>query len=137
MRKSSLSAWFYLLMVFAAGAALGVVSDRLYTAKTVIAKSKPTAAEFRQRYIDELRTRLKLDAKQVVQLSDILDVTDKRMQDLHERYRPDMTAIHKSQVDQVHAILTDAQRAEYDKMRKERQLKREAEEAKEKAKTKS
>ncbi|MCU1258704.1 MAG: hypothetical protein JWO80_1589, partial [Bryobacterales bacterium] len=33
--------------------------------------------------------------------------------------------------------LKDTQRAEYDKMRKERQLKREAEEAKEKAKTKS
>jgi hypothetical protein len=122
------SALIYLLMVFIAGAALGVVSDRLYTAKSVIAKSKPTAAEFRQRYIEELRTRLKLDAKQVTRLSEILDDTDKRMQELHERDRPDMIAIHKDQVDQVHAILTEPQRTEYDKMRKERQKRREAEE---------
>jgi uncharacterized membrane-anchored protein YhcB (DUF1043 family) len=134
MRKSSFSAWVYLLMVFAAGTALGVVSDRLYTAKSVIAKSKPTAAEFRQRYVDELRTHLKLDAKQVTELSAILDDTDKRMQDLHEHYRPDMTAIHQDQVEKVHAILTEPQRAAYDKMRKERQRQREAEE---KAKNKS
>jgi hypothetical protein len=56
------------------------------------------------------------------------------MQELHERYRPDMTAIHKDQVDRVHAILSDTQRTTYDKMRKERQKQREAEE---KAKNKS
>lgn len=128
MRRSSFSAWVYLLMVFAAGSALGVVSDRLYTAKSVIAKSKPTAAEFRQRYIDDLRTRLKLTPKQVKQLSQVLDETDKRMKDLHERYRPEMTAIHKDQVDKVHEILDDTQDVAYDKMRQERQRQREAEE---------
>ena len=106
----------------------------------MIANSKAAPknpAEYRRRYIEELRTRLKLDAAQVTQLSEILDTTDRRMQDLHERYRPDMTAIHKDQVKQVHAILTEAQWAEYDKMRKERQQKRDAEEAREKAKNKS
>ncbi len=131
------SAWLYLLMVFAAGAALGVMSDRLYTANTVIAKSKPAAAEYRQRYISELRGRLKLDAKQVDQLSKILDTTDQKMQELHERYRPDMTAIHQDQVNQMHAILTEAQRTEYDKMRAERQKRRDAEEAANKGKNKS
>ncbi len=128
MRRSNLPAWVYLLMVFAAGSALGVVSDRLYTTKSVIANSKAAPrnpAEYRQRYVDELRGRLKLDAKQVVELSGILDTTDKRMQALHEHYRPEMTAIHKDQVDEVHAILTEAQRVEYDKMRQERQKRRE------------
>jgi hypothetical protein len=128
MRKSSFSAWVYLLMVFAAGSALGVVSDRLYTAKSVIAKSKPSASEFRRRYIEDLRTRLSLDGKQVTGLSEILDNTDKRMQDLHERYRPEMTSIHQDQVEKVHGILTETQRAAYDKIRKERQRQREAEE---------
>lgn len=129
MKRSGFSAWVYLLMVFAAGSALGVVSDRLYTAKSVIAKStKPSATEFRRRYIEDLRTRLTLDSKQVTQLSQILDDTDKRMKGLHDRYRPEMTAIHKDQVEKVHAILNDTQDAAYDKMRLERQKQREAEE---------
>ncbi len=129
MRKSSFSAWVYLLMVFAAGTALGVVSDRLYTAKTVIAKStRPSAGEFRRKYIEDLRARLKLDDKQVTQLSQILDATDKRMKALHERYSPEMTAIHKEQVDRVHEILNDTQDVAYDKLRQERQRQHEAEE---------
>ena len=134
MRRSSLPAWVYLLMVFAAGSALGVVSDRLYTAKTVIANSMSTVpkspAEFRQRYMEEIRSRLKLTGKQVSEVSQILDHTDKRMQAIHE---PEMMAIHKDQVTEVRAILTDRQREEYDQMRKERQKKHEAEEQKQKS----
>ena len=123
MRRTNVSAWVYLLIVFAGGAGLGAVADRLYTARSVAAKQDP-----RQRYIEELRGHLKLSQDQTSKLSAILDATDQKMKDLHERDRPEMTAIHKQQVAQVQAILTEPQRAEYNRMRAERQKRREAEE---------
>jgi len=74
-----------------------------------------------------MRTRLKLDTKQVSTLSQILDETDVQMRDLHQKYRPEMTSIHNSQVDRVKGILTDTQRSEYQKMLDEREARRKAE----------
>ena len=131
MKRSSASAWVYLLLVFVGGAGFGFTADRFYTAKTVSADSRvaapKSAAEYRQRYIEELHTRLHLEPTQVAKLTAILDDTDNRMKDLHERYRPEMTEIHKEQVKNVHAILTEKQSTEYDKMRAEHQKRREAE----------
>jgi hypothetical protein len=130
MKRSSISTWVYLVLVFASGAALGVFSDHLYTTKTVLAKSvavRNDPNEFRRKYIDEMRTRLKLDGKQVSTLSEILDQTDAQMHDLHQKYRPEMTAIHNVQVDRVKGILSDPQRNEYEKMLAEREAKRKLE----------
>jgi hypothetical protein len=129
IKRSNFSAWVYLLLVFACGAALGVFSDHLYTTKTVVAKSiatKNDPNEFRRKYIDEMRMRLKLTAGQTSELSLILDETGAQMHDLHEKYKPEMTAIHNAQVDRVKGILTDAQRSEYQKMMDEREAKRRA-----------
>jgi hypothetical protein len=49
------------------------------------------------------------------------------MHDLHEKYRPEMTSIHNTQVDLVKGILTDTQRSEYQKMLDEREARRKAE----------
>jgi succinate dehydrogenase flavin-adding protein (antitoxin of CptAB toxin-antitoxin module) len=129
MKRSSLSTWVYLLLVFSSGAALGVFSDHLYTTKTVLAKSvaaKNDPNEFRRKYIDEMRTRLKLNTDQVNNLSQILDQTDTQMHDLHQKYRPEMTSIHNAQVESVKRLLTDAQRSEYQKMLAEREARRQA-----------
>ncbi len=126
-----LPVWFYLLMVFAGGAGVGVFADRLYTAKTVRADTRAIPPrnpdDFRKRYVEELKKRLKLDTSQVEKLSGILTATQKRMHDLHERDRPEMTAIHQEQVDRVNEILTAPQRTEYDRMREEREKRRAAE----------
>jgi hypothetical protein len=131
MKRSNLSTWVYLVLVFASGAALGVFSDHLYTTKTVMAKNvaaaKNESNEFRRKYVEEMRTRLKLDAKQVSTLSQILDETGTQMRDLHEKYKPEMTSIHNAQVDRVKGILTGAQRAEYQRMLDEREVHRRAE----------
>jgi hypothetical protein len=130
MKRSSFSTWIYLLLVFASGAALGVFSDHLYTTKTVLAKSVATKNdpnEYKRKYIDEMRTRLKLDAKQVESLGQILDDARNQMRDLHEKYKPEMTSIHNAQVGRVKGILTDAQLADYQKMLDEREAKRAAE----------
>jgi hypothetical protein len=130
MKRSNTSTWVYLLLVFLSGAALGVFSDHFYTTKTVLAKSvaaRNDPNEFRHKYIEDMRNRLKLDAKQISTLSQILDETDVQMHDLHQKYRPEMTSIHNAQVDRVKGILSDAQRTEYQKMLDEREAKRKAE----------
>ena len=122
--------WAYLLLVFAGGGVVGVFADRLYTVKGVSADSRAqprTPDEYRQKYVEELKTRLKLDAVQVAKLNAVLESTQERMHQLHEREKPEMTAIHQEQVDRVHEILNDKQDVEYDKMREEREKRRAAE----------
>ena len=62
----------------------GFTADRFYTAKTVSADSRvatpKNAAEYRQRYIEELRIRLHMEPDQVAKLTSILDDTDNRRQ---------------------------------------------------------
>ncbi len=130
MKRSSLSTWIYLLLLFASGAALGVFSDHFYTTKTVLAKgvtAKNDPNEYRRKYVEEMRARLKLDSKQVSSLGQILDDARSQMRDLHEKYRPEMTSIHNAQVTRVKGILTDTQLSEYQKMLDEREAKRAAE----------
>ncbi len=124
-------AWLYLILVFVGGAGVGIFGDRLYTAETVSADTRSGSTrspeEYRKRYTDELKKRLNLTPDQVVKLTGVLQATQERMHALHERDRPEMTAIHQEQVDKVHAILDDKQDAEYDKMREEREKRRAAE----------
>lgn len=130
MTGTRIPAWLYLVLVFVGGAGVGLFGDRLYTARTVSAdtRSGPRSPdEYRQRYIEELKKRLNLRPDQVVKLNGVLQATQERMHALHERDRPEMTAIHQEQVDKVHEILDDRQDAEYDKMRQEREKRRAAE----------
>jgi hypothetical protein len=130
MRRSTASTWIYLVLVFASGAALGVFSDRIYTSSTVVAKSNPPRnepGEFRRRVVDEMRTRLKLDATQVSGLNEILDKTRTEMHDFREKTKPEMTSIHQAQVDRINAMLSEPQRLEYKKMLDEREARRAAE----------
>lgn len=127
MKRSTLSTWIYLLLVFSSGAALGVFSDRLYTSNTVIAKSeapKSDPGDYRRKVVDEMRTRLKLDPKQVTDLNAILDRTRSEMREFREKTKPQMTEIHNSQVARVNAMLSPLQRTEYQKMLDEREAKR-------------
>jgi hypothetical protein len=128
-QRSSVSTSIYVALVFLSGAALGVFSDHLYTTKTVLAKTvaaRNDPNEFRRKYIDDMRTRLKMDPAQIATLSQILDETDVQMHDLHQKYRPEMTSIHNAQVDRVKGILKSEQVAEYQKMLDEREARRKA-----------
>ena len=131
MIGSKIPVWAYLLLVFVGGGAVGVFADRLYAVKAVSADTRApgprTPDEYRKRYVEELKSRLKLDSDQATKLNAVLEATQQRMHDLHEREKPEMTAIHQEQVDRVHAILNDKQDVEYDKMREEREKRRNAE----------
>jgi len=123
MRRTSLTAGLYLVLLFFSGIAVGAFGLHLYTS-TVRATSPRDPNEFRKRYIAELRTRLKLTDDQVNKLGPILDETRRRHRELIEKHRPEMKAIQDDQVSQIRAILMDSQQSEYTKLLDEREKQR-------------
>ena len=126
MKRSHLTIAFYLLVVFASGVVVGAFGH-LYTVKA--GKLEPVAPprnpdEWRQRYVQDLRTRLNLEPSQVQQLNVILDQTREKFKAAKERHRPEMKAIHDEQVSAVRAMLNPSQQAEYDRYWAEKERKK-------------
>jgi hypothetical protein len=124
MRRLNLSVIVYICLVFLSGVLLGWVGYSLYNSRSVDAalKTNPcTPQAVRLRYIDEMQTRLKLRAPQVQKLSAILEETHHRFKALREKYKPELKVIQEEQAVRIRAILDDTQRAEYEKVRQERE----------------
>jgi hypothetical protein len=119
-RRSSSAALIYLLVVFASGAVVGGFAVRLYLAKTVSASRlsapPPTHAEIRRQYLHDMQDRLHLSDAQMTQLQQIVDDTGKQMQEVHQMRQ----RIDDEHARRVMAMLDDSQKAEYAKMRAER-----------------
>ena len=124
MRRSNLLIAFYLVLIFASGVVVGAFATHLYNANAVSAKATPprlTPEEWRREYTGEMQTRLKMSSDQMTKLNVILDETGSKVHAEHERHNQEMKAIHDEQVDKTRAVLTDTQRPEYERLRKERQ----------------
>ena len=125
MPKTRLSAILYLLLVFGSGILVGVASTRLYAVKasvTPAATAPRTLAEFRARYMSDMRTKIpNVTDDQVTAVSKILDDTKKKFDDLRHEERPTRDKIQQDQIDEIRAVLTDAQRPAYEAWRAERQ----------------
>jgi len=120
MRRSNLATFLYLAVVFVSGAVVGGFAVRLYLANTVNAVTSTTPrnhAEARQKYIQEMRSRLHLNESQIADLQRICDATGQK---LHEQRK----SIDDEHVRQVNALLDDTQKAEYAKIREERERRR-------------
>ena len=116
MRRSNVATLVYLLVVFASGAVVGGFANRLYMAKTVSATAGAPSnrAALRKQYIQDMRSRLHLTDGQIAQLQRIMDATGQRMHEMHK-------TIGDEHIRQVIAMLDDSQKAEYAKMRAERE----------------
>ena len=110
MRRSNFATLVYLLVVFVSGVVLGGFANRLVMGP----KPPPSRTELRKQYIQDMRTRLHLNEAQVTQLQEIADATGQRMHDMHK-------SIEDEHIQKVVAILDDSQKAEYAKMREERE----------------
>jgi cell division protein FtsX len=120
MRRSNLATIFYLAVVFLSGAVVGGFAVRLYMANSVSAvvqNGSRNHAELRRQYIQEMQTRLHLSADQIAQLQQICDASGQRMHDSRK-------AISDEHVQKVIAMLNDSQKAEYAKLREEREKRR-------------
>jgi len=112
--------------VFASGAVVGAFGHRLYTVRSVDAavNERRSPADFRKRYVNELRGRLNLDETQTARVGQILDETRARFKTFNEKYKPELTHIHDQQVQDINAILNPVQQQRYEEYRKERDRKR-------------
>lgn len=119
MRRANVATLVYLLVVFASGAVVGGFATRLYMARTVTATPNPPRnhAELRKQYIQDMRSRLHLTEAQVTELQQIMDATGKQM---HETRK----TIEDEHVRKVVAMLDGGQKAEYARMREEREKNR-------------
>jgi hypothetical protein len=130
MKRTTLSTGLYILLVFLSGAVVGDFAHRLYVVNTVVS-AKPD--EVRRHILDEMRTRLSLSNEQVNQVNAIMDSTRARYHEVKERWdnqsrqaaKPELKAISEDQAGKIKAILSEPQRAEYEKYRAERQKRRE------------
>lgn len=131
MKRSTLSTGIYVLLVFLSGAVVGGFAHRLYMMNSVFAgPAVPKPDEVRRQYIEEMRTRLSLSGDQVTTISGILDSTKARYHEVKQRWdkyakdasKPELRAIQEDQIEKVNQILSEPQRAEYEKLREERRL---------------
>ena len=125
MKRPNLLLVFYLILVFASGIVVGFFGFRFYALESVSAKMPArNAADYRHKYLEELRSRLGLRENQVLQLDAILDATRLKYREFRERHRPELNSIQEEQVARIRAILTEPQRMEYEKMRADQEQRR-------------
>ena len=124
MTRKSLPIAFYLLLVFVSGSVVGALGYRTYnppTARTV--NAPPSPGEWREKYIEETRSRLDLTADQVEKLKAMLDQTEIRFREARERENQEIRQIGEDHYMRVRTILTDEQVPKYEKLHQEREEK--------------
>jgi len=134
MVKSRSSAILSVALVFASGALVGAVANRLYMVNSVASGGPPvqqphrdTPEEHRKRLVAEMRTELKLSDDQVDQLGKIYDHTREQFAELNQRWNAESHAAWDKQTEEIKAILQpdqvklfDGLRAKHDAERKAR-----------------
>ena len=111
----------YSLLVFASGSLLGALTHRLYMVSTVSATARPgTPDEWRQKYMAEMQSRLKLNEQQILKLNIYLDETRSRVREVQAKAKPEIEQIKKEQREKIKVMLDPAQKAEYEKLLEER-----------------
>ena len=120
----TLSRWAiagYLALVFGSGAVVGALGHRMYAVSAVSAKIPPSPDVWRQKYMAEMKSRLKLRDDQVLRLNILLDETRSRVKEVQERHRPEIDQIKHEQTLRVSSMLDPDQKVEFEKLRKERE----------------
>src|SRR6266498_5133754 len=131
MPKYKLSAVLSLMVVFLSGSVLGAVAYRLYAVSSVQGvrdtapkQPKMPPEEFRKHYVEEFRTKVKMDDQQVATLQQILDQTRADFHKMRDKMNAEGEAIQAAQVEKINAILREDQRPLYMQLRTAREAQR-------------
>src|SRR5213595_514773 len=130
MPKYKLSVVLSLMVVFLSGSVLGAVAYRLYAVSAVQGVGvgrKPgrvSPEEFRKHYVEEFRTKVKMDDKQIAALQLILDETRAAGHKMRERMNAEGETIQAAQVAKINAILREDQLPLYAELRAEHKRQR-------------
>jgi len=120
LTRSSIILWMGL--VFACGGVLGALGQRLYTVSSVSASAsgQRNPEEFRKRFVATLKTRVHASDEQVAKITAIMDNTRERFRETRSSIDPQLKQIREGQQEQIRALLSPEQAAEWDKWRQER-----------------
>jgi hypothetical protein len=130
MPKSRFSAAIYLSLVFLSGVLVGGLSYRLYAVNTVNAVNgggrppRLNPEEARRHYMDEIRTKVKLDESQMQQVNQILDETRTQFDQIRQKMNAEGRAIYELQGEKIGAILRDDQKPLFAEFRADRERER-------------
>lgn len=120
MKLSRWTVALYVGLVFASGIVVGVYGHRFTDIVGVSAKA-PNPDEFRKRFNAEMKTRLQLTGEQSTRLDAILEQTREEFRATRDGLEPALQTIRDEQHQRILEILEPGQRAEYEKMRQERE----------------
>ncbi len=123
MNRSTRTLALWLTLVFLSGVAVGGLGYHLVRTRSAEASAGRhlSPEEWRARYVETMRSRLHLTPAQLDRLNQILDETRAKFHTLEEEMiKPRKSEIIKAQREAIIAMLTEEQRAEYEKLRRER-----------------
>jgi len=121
MPRSRISIALYLILVFASGIMVGVVSYRLYATNTASASNtRPNLNDFRRLYLEGMRDKVGASEDQVKKVALILDDTRRKLEELTAQEKPLHDQIRKEHIEEIRALLNDRQKIAYDNWRAER-----------------
>jgi hypothetical protein len=122
MPRTRISIALYLVLVFASGILVGIVSHRLYATNSASANNTPprSMTEFRRRYLDGMRTKVGVSEAQIAAITATLDETQRKYAALAAQEQPLHDKIQQEHIEEVKALLNDQQKIAYDNWRAER-----------------
>jgi hypothetical protein len=121
MPRTRITIALYLVLVFASGILVGVVSNRLYATSTASANSSPrNMSEFRKRYLDGMRTRVGASEAQIAAITKQLDETKQKYDDLAAMEQPLHDKVQEDHIQAIKGLLSPQQNIAYDNWRAER-----------------
>jgi hypothetical protein len=122
----------YMALVFACGGVVGAFAHRLYTVSGVSANAaQRNPEEFRKRFMADLKARLQLSDDQAAKLGTIMDDTRARFREVRDKFEPEMQTIREDQRQKIGELLSPSQQAEWQKIMKERQRRRDSKKSRE------
>lgn len=136
MVKSRSSAILSVVLVFASGALVGAVANRLYMVNSVSSNGAnpaphppdrpPNPEEMRKHLVEEMRTEVKLDDQQVVELQKIYDHTKDHFDEIHKRLNAESRAVRDKQTEEIRAMLRPDQVPLFDQLHARREAEHKA-----------
>ena len=118
MKRNQWTALLFAVLLFGSGVLSGVLGQRYFSTRIVNAK---TAEDYRQHYVTEMKSQLKLTPKQVSELEVILDDTKAKYRAVREQSHPAMLKVKEEQISRVKSILTPEQVPAYERLVVERE----------------
>jgi Spy/CpxP family protein refolding chaperone len=124
-----LTRWSIILwmgLVFACGALLGALGQRVYSASSVNAANvgRPTPEETRKRSLANMKAQLGLNEDQITRIGVVMDESRVRLREARATIEPEVKKIREEQQAKIDQILTPEQQTKWNAVRQQREAER-------------